>query len=159
MWPLERSAVKLAAGKPSSAAGRAGRSGKKTSAERLELPVHLGSGRTLRDALARLYREYAIDADAGDDFILAVSEAFSNAVRHGTGEDGSRVEAEIRMSVASCQVTLHYPGEPFPLKPPKLPNGAATNGRGRYLMSVLADAVEYEFGDGMTRVTLVKRWR
>jgi serine/threonine-protein kinase RsbW len=119
----------------------------------------MGSGRTLREALARLYREFGVNPDAADDFTLAVSEAFSNAVRHGGGDRASLIEAAIAISAQSCQVTLRYPGEPFPLTPPTLPGDAATNGRGRYLMSVLADSVEYEFGEGVTRIKLTKRWR
>jgi anti-sigma regulatory factor (Ser/Thr protein kinase) len=126
--------------------------------ERLTLPADQASGREVRQALADLYRRCGVPGDRGDDFSLAVSEAFSNAVRHGTCAEEDEIDVCLEMSAEGCCVTLSYAGEPFTLDSPGLPHDTSTNGRGRYLMSVLADAVEYEFAQGRTRVMLSKRW-
>jgi serine/threonine-protein kinase RsbW len=127
--------------------------------ERLALPAEMASGAGLRRALRHLYDRFGLDNEAAEEFILAVSEAFSNAVRHGTARPDQFVETWIRVSAEGCRVTMQYPGEPFPVRPPQLPEHTSTNGRGRYLMSLLADRVEYEFADGMTRVKLSRRWK
>jgi anti-sigma regulatory factor (Ser/Thr protein kinase) len=127
--------------------------------ERLSLPADQASGRDVRQALTTLYQRCGVPGDPGDDFSLAVSEAFSNAVRHGACAEEDEIDVCLEMSAEGCRVTLSYAGEPFALDAPGLPHDTSTNGRGRYLMSVLADAVEYEFGQGRTRVVLSKRWK
>ncbi|HEU4751634.1 MAG TPA: ATP-binding protein [Armatimonadota bacterium] len=126
--------------------------------EKLSLPANQASGRLLRTALAGMCDRFGVDREASDDFGLAVSEAFSNAVRHGDAARQATVSVLLEMSADLCRVTLLYAGEPFPLTEPQLPHDGSTNGRGRYLMSVLADAVDYQFRNGKTRVILSKRW-
>jgi anti-sigma regulatory factor (Ser/Thr protein kinase) len=122
------------------------------------LPARLESVRLVRQSLLALCTELGVDGDAAGDFALAVSEAFSNAVRHGTAGAHSKVEASILLTHQAGVVALRYPGDPFPLDAPRLPEGTSTGGRGRYLMSVLADQVGYEFTGGSTRIELRKRW-
>jgi anti-sigma regulatory factor (Ser/Thr protein kinase) len=126
---------------------------------RLNLDADLSAIRVLRQTLLRLCAEVQANEEAAGDFALAVSEAFSNAVRHGTRKADSRVEVCIHADPNSVRVRLDYPGEPFHLDEPALPDPASTGGRGRYLMSVLADEVSYHFAGGMTQMALVKRWR
>ncbi|HTE20961.1 MAG TPA: ATP-binding protein, partial [Armatimonadota bacterium] len=84
--------------------------------------------------------------------------AFTNAVRHGTSTAGSLIEASIRVSPSGCHVALCYLGEPFEAPPARLPDCHATGGRGRYLMDVLVDRVQYRFRDGITEIELHKNW-
>lgn len=126
--------------------------------QQLVLSAELAAVRLLRKSLLQLCEQVPVDAEVAGDFALAVSEAFSNAVRHGCRATRVSVQARIEVTSEGARVTLHYPGEPFTLDEPRLPEPASTGGRGRYLMSVLADRVEYTFESGMTRAVLSKRW-
>lgn len=126
--------------------------------ELLELDAVTHSVRVLRRTLAERLAELQVDEQQVGDFTLAVCEAFSNAVYHGTASPEERIQACLQFWREQCSVTLVYPGEPFTPQPPALPSIFSTDGRGRYLMSVLTDQVEYEFENGLTRVRLVKRW-
>ena len=126
--------------------------------EQLALQAEMSNVKVLRQELLRLCRDYHVNEDAAGDLALAVSEAFTNAVRHGTGRPDALIEASIRVSPAECDVSLYYPGNPFQTPPPRLPDCHATGGRGRYLMSVLVDRVQYRFHDGMTEIELHKSW-
>lgn len=125
----------------------------------LSLDTSPAAARVLRTAVLTLCERVQADDTAATDFALAVSEAFSNAVRHGVGAREARIEALVEVNRGSASVRLRYPGEPFVLDEPRLPSPDATGGRGRYLMSVLTDRVHYQFEQGMTQATLVKQWR
>jgi anti-sigma regulatory factor (Ser/Thr protein kinase) len=124
----------------------------------LTLNADLASGRILRRALVQLCGEQQLAGEAVGDFALAVSEAFSNAVRHGVHEMPASVTAHIVITDQFGSVMLEYPGEPFALHPPKLPEADSTGGRGRYLISVLVDHVDYTFKEGITYAELRKCW-
>jgi anti-sigma regulatory factor (Ser/Thr protein kinase) len=126
--------------------------------ERLELAPVSASGSILRRTLTERLGQLQIDEQSAGDFALAVTEAFSNAVNHGTPSAEERILASLHFHREQCSVTLVYPGDPFPTHSPALPPQWATSGRGRYIMSTLSDHVDYEFADGITRVRLVKRW-
>jgi anti-sigma regulatory factor (Ser/Thr protein kinase) len=125
----------------------------------LELQAVPASAGALRARVAESLASYSVDQDAAGDFALAVTEAFINAVEHGARNPQARVNARLRVDQRSGMLELQYPGEPFDTEAPPLPPPDALNGRGRYLMTVLTDAVEYHFRNGMTRVRLVKHWR
>jgi serine/threonine-protein kinase RsbW len=129
-----------------------------TGAERLALPAEDGSAHAFRRSLVGICERFDVDPVASGDLVLAASEAFSNALRHGTATEDDAIEAWVRMTPTFCQITLEYPGEPFSVRSPRLPSATATHGRGRYLMSMLVDDVEYEFAAGVTRVSLRKHW-
>lgn len=124
----------------------------------LSLNADLAAARVLRQAVIALCEDAQADEVAAGDFALAVSEAFSNAVRHGVGARQASIEARVEVSSEGARVCLHYPGEPFALDEPCLPAPDSTGGRGRFLMSVLADRVQYHFERGMTQATLTKQW-
>ena len=123
------------------------------------LDADLAAARVLRLAVTALCAHAHADEMAIGDFALAVSEAFSNAVRHGVGTRQASIEARVEVSGEGARVCLSYPGEPFTLDEPRLPAPDATGGRGRFLMSVLTDRVHYHFERGMTQATLIKQWR
>jgi len=125
----------------------------------LELQAVPASARTLRERLAESLATFCVDQDAAGDFALAVTEAFINAVEHGVRDPRERVSATFRVDRRSGMLELHYAGEPFDTAATPLPPADAITGRGRYLMDVLTDRVEYQFRNGMTRVRLVKHWR
>lgn len=127
--------------------------------ESLRVPLEYSGARQIRQVLVHLAASWSVGEEPLDDFSLALTEAFSNAVRHGTGGPGDVAQVDLTVGPQHFQATLDYPGRPFPLRLPQLPEGLATGGRGRYLMRALCDDVDYEFCDGRTRVRLTKRWR
>lgn len=126
--------------------------------EHVVVTAELKSGRTIREALERAYRHVAVETEAAQDFSLAVSEAFSNAICHGCSKPADKINVWLTVSGEYGQVRLEYRGEPFHLTAPCLPDDGSTNGRGRYLMQILADQVDYEFAGGWTRARLRKSW-
>lgn len=124
----------------------------------LTLDADVAAGRVLRRLLVQLCDQTAIDEQSVGDFVLAVSEAFSNAVCHGVRSTTGQVEATVEISATAGRVVLKYPGEPFPLDEPRLPDPASTGGRGRYLIKLLVDRVDYTFTAGVTHAELWKQW-
>jgi len=107
---------------------------------------------------ARLDRLGASPEEAAD-MTLAVSEAFNNAICHGSMRSDDQLWMAVEAEDAEIVVTFEYKGVPFPLAPPRLPGPHQPNGRGRYLMEQLADHVSYLFEDNWTQVELRKRIR
>ena len=126
--------------------------------EHFVVTAELKSGRTLREALERAYRRITVETEAAQDFTLAVSEAFSNAICHGCSQPADQIKVWLTVCAEYGQVRMEYRGDPFHLTAPCLPDDGSTNGRGRYLMQILADQVDYEFADGWTRARLRKTW-
>jgi anti-sigma regulatory factor (Ser/Thr protein kinase) len=126
----------------------------------LALTPDFGSARLLRAALKDLCARSTVDEDAAIDFELAAVEAFNNGVRHGNHPqtNTATIQACLAITHTSAALELRYPGAPFNTTTPPLPDPLAGHGRGRYLMDLLTDRVEYEFQDGQTRVRLVKQW-
>jgi anti-sigma regulatory factor (Ser/Thr protein kinase) len=129
-----------------------------TQERQLTLAADVAAGRDLRRLLTQLCDQTAIDEQSMGDFVLAVSEAFSNAVRHGVSSATDRVKATVEINATSGRVVLTYPGDPFPLDEPRLPDPASTGGRGRYLIKLLVDRVDYTFSAGVTHAELWKQW-
>ena len=126
--------------------------------EHVVVTAELKSGRAIREALERAYRCVTVETEAAQDFTLAVSEAFSNAICHGCSKPTDHINVWLTVCAEYGQVRLEYRGEPFHLSAPCLPDDGSTNGRGRYLMKILADQVDYEFAGGWTRARLRKSW-
>lgn len=122
------------------------------------MTAELKNGRLVREALQKAYRRAGVDEEAAHDFMLAVSEAFSNAICHGSSRPGDAIEVRLSVGTEGALVSLKYRGEPFAAGTPRLPDDGSTNGRGRYLIQILADRVEYEFNQGWTRAELCKQW-
>ena len=99
-----------------------------------------------------------VEADTAD-LVLAVSEAFNNAIRHGTSRAIDPIEFIVEIAEGTATVELRYLGEPFAAGNPELPAAHSSNGRGRYIMAMLLDEVDYRFDAPWTRLRLVKRYR
>lgn len=88
------------------------------------------------------------------DFEVALGEALSNAILHGSPTPQSRIAVCIsftpRTSEFTVEVTDQGPGfDPAAVR--RLPNGEDVNGRGLRMMAALVDrAVLYRDGSGMT---------
>lgn len=126
--------------------------------QQLTLDADMAAGRELRRLLVQLCGQIPVDEQSVGDFALAVSEAFSNAVKHGMRSRPGNVEATVEITPTSGRVVLEYPGEPFALDEPCLPDPGSTGGRGRYLIKLLVDRVDYTFTAGITQAELWKQW-
>src|SRR5450755_2960708 len=67
----------------------------------------------------------AMSADAADDFVIAVNEIATNAVRHGSPEASLRLWADGRAGLAEIRDQGHWPGA---MTPTPLPRRAAEQG-------------------------------
>jgi anti-sigma regulatory factor (Ser/Thr protein kinase) len=120
------------------------------------VPVELSHGSVVRQTVRRLLSSNDFPEDALDDVILALGEAFANAVAHGSGSRYEQIGVTVWARQSSVAIELRYPGEPFDVRPPTPPGLEQLTGRGRFLMTSLMDAVTYSFPPGETIVRLEK---
>lgn len=100
-------------------------------------------------ALAGDYVEKALRSVGWPDgdlsrVVVAVSEAVSNAVEHGGGEDGGSILLRLATDAGACEVRVDDGGagpDPESLRTASLPRREALSGRGLYILTTLADEV------------------
>jgi len=101
------------------------------------------------------------DREATEDFQTAVTEAVTNAVRHGSpaGEADEVGITAHRTADGSLRVEVadHGAGVPPSRLPSAMPAPDALSGRGLPLMQHLADAVEFRPAAAGHSVVLLKR--
>jgi anti-sigma regulatory factor (Ser/Thr protein kinase) len=95
----------------------------------------------VRHAVSRRAESAGLRGQRLEDFVLAVNEIVTNAVRHAGG-GGS-----LRMWSADGEVVCEVTGQ-------ALPPSHAISGRGLWLAHHLVDEVDVRTGDGGTIVTL-----
>lgn len=113
----------------------------------------------VRERVDDFLRPYGLTPDELDAFKVALSEAFSNAVCHGSPL-GPRNRVHLRCEVAGNRLAVQITDEGGGFLPTRiaLPEFEEwkTSGRGLFLMEALVDQVEFELVPGGTRVRLVK---
>jgi serine/threonine-protein kinase RsbW len=85
------------------------------------------------------------------EIVLAVTEAVSNAIRHGSpAGEADTVELSAEMEGPRLIVTVRDHGDPFTPPTPALPDPAlfSEHGRGLYLMQQLMDEVRFSRNGG-----------
>jgi serine/threonine-protein kinase RsbW len=89
------------------------------------------------------------------DIMLALSEAVTNAIRHGCHDSqGDFVDIEVTITPNSVNIMVHDCGAGF--EPDSLPDPTkgeqlyVPSGRGVFLIKNLADDVQFDFGNGTT---------
>jgi len=95
---------------------------------------------------------------ARDEISLAVTEAVSNAIRHGSpAGEADTVELRVQVEDPRLIVTVRDHGGPFTPPTPSLPDPTAfaEHGRGLFLMQQLMDEVQFSW-DGGTVVRMTK---
>src|SRR5579884_1222104 len=121
----------------------------------LRLPSHASELKRARECVAAASAEFGLSAKAAYEFVFAVNEAVTNAIKHGSpaadGTVGLRVEADGDALV--CSVT---DAGPFvaPTSRPNLQTGES--GRGFPLMSAMTDGFELLAEPEATTVRLRK---
>jgi len=126
-------------------------------------PVRADSAAEVRQAVGHWMPALGFDRDATQDFQTAVTEAVTNAVRHGSpcgGADGSTLRVRgLRTGEGALQVEVIDCGAGLPPAQAQavMPAPDALSGRGLPLMRALSDAVEFRRDTGGHCVALLKR--
>ena len=123
-------------------------------------PSRPDSAAEVRQALAHWMPALGFSREMTEDFQTAVTEAVTNAVRHGSPEDADhfRIRAFHEAGGAlRVEVVDHGPGLPPGAFPP-MPAPEAPGGRGLPLMRALSDGLEFRPNEAAGHtVTLLKR--
>lgn len=98
------------------------------------------------------------DEDAAHRFVLALSEAISNAIEHGNASDPRKqFVAEVRATECQVEATVTDEGggfDPSAVENPlDTPNLTRTRGRGLHIIQQVAEEVHYEENGRRVRMT------
>jgi anti-sigma regulatory factor (Ser/Thr protein kinase) len=111
-----------------------------------------GLRRAARDALGEVPTQVA------DELLLALDEAATNAILHGSG-GGDPVEVAVRVGDAWVEATVLDHGPATPPRPSPTTDRLSGGGWGLWLLRCLVDEVRLERVEDGTRVTLRRRIR
>jgi anti-sigma regulatory factor (Ser/Thr protein kinase) len=108
---------------------------------------------TVRHAVNRLSARTGLAGQRRDDFVLAVNEMMTNAVRHAGGSGALTLWCQDE--TLHCEVTDEGPGIPRDQLDSRLaPSALALSGRGLWLARQLCDSVTITTGPRGTTVRL-----
>lgn len=111
----------------------------------------------IESLIDRVCVELSVNPDLYGNILIAVTEAFNNAVTHGSMSTAKTVKVDVLSSDEEFMISVSDDGQGFDynnLPDPTAPeNLEKENGRGIYLMKNLAD--EVEFLDNGSQVRLV----
>jgi anti-sigma regulatory factor (Ser/Thr protein kinase) len=111
-----------------------------------------GLRRAARDALGEVPTQVA------DDMLLALDEAATNAILHGSG-GGDPIQVAVRVRDAWVEASVLDHGPAKPPRPLSTTDRRSGGGWGLWLLRCLVDEVRFERVEGGTRVTLRRRVR
>lgn len=100
--------------------------------------------------------EFGLADRAVYEFVYAVNEAVTNAIKHGGADDDGTIAVRLECRGETLICSIHDRG-PFVPPPAYVPNNLAESGRGFALMSALTDELELAVGPAATVVRLHKR--
>lgn len=116
----------------------------------------------VRERVEEFVRPCGMSADELDALKVALSEAFSNAVCHGSPL-GPRNRVHLRCEADGQRLMVQITDEGGGFLPSRIAlpefDEWKTSGRGLYIMQELMDAVDFELVPGGTRVRLFKLLR
>jgi len=111
----------------------------------------LGVARKFAEEIAT---KFGLDADTRYEFVYAVNEAVTNAIKHGASDEEGMIHLRIATDADRLTFAVHDRGT-FTM--PVLDSDATSEGgRGLALMASLVDEVELFIGPGGTTVRLHK---
>ena len=122
----------------------------------IDMPPEVGSCHEARSAVCGFAAGAGYTPDMIDDIRLALGEAVSNAIRHGTRQGSIRIRAEREDD--RLIVRISYPSsvfDPDSVPKPDLESGPS-GGMGIYFMRLVMDEVSYYFEHDNATVELVK---
>ena len=116
--------------------------------KKIRIESTVGSLRIVENAIDEATTVIGISQDNYGKILVSAMEAVNNAILHGNHSDPEKmVDIEIAFKSDELQITVTDEGAGF--RPEKVPdpttpeNIEALNGRGIYLMSHLADKIQY----------------
>jgi Anti-sigma regulatory factor (Ser/Thr protein kinase) len=116
--------------------------------KKIRIESTVGSLRIVENAIDEATTVIGISQDNYGKILVSAMEAVNNAILHGNHSDPEKmVDIEITFKSNELQITVTDEGAGF--RPEKVPdpttpeNIEALNGRGIYLMSHLADKIQY----------------
>jgi anti-sigma regulatory factor (Ser/Thr protein kinase) len=112
----------------------------------------VGLRRAARDALGE------VPTQVGDEMLLALDEAATNAILHGSG-GGDPIEVAVRVRGAWVEASVLDHGPATSPRPLSATDRLSGGGWGLWLIRCLVDEVRLERVGGGTRVTLRRRIR
>jgi serine/threonine-protein kinase RsbW len=105
------------------------------------VPADLAALGAVRSHIAEALADARWDSDASSRVLIASTEAFANALEHGSAP-GAGVDVAFTVTDDNAWVWVRdsgRPGREAPLDDPTAPAVTSTGGRGRLLMRALAD--------------------
>ena len=108
----------------------------------------------VRRAIRILAKEEGLTDEATNDLCLAVGEAVSNAVEHGTKDE--RIQVRAKRNASDVIIYIENYGDFTPPSDIGMPTSDAENGRGLALIHALADGVSFISEFGRTTVCIRK---
>ena len=108
----------------------------------------------LRRLVSQRARAAGLDADRGDDLMLAANEVATNSVRYGGGHGSLRVWQDDRALICEVRDGGHL-GDPLAGR--RRPRGDQLGGRGLWLANQVCDLVQLRSFDDGTAVRLHMR--
>ena len=127
-------------------------------ASSFRVPVAINAPRDVRERVCDFAACVGFSEPVMDDIKLAIGEAISNAVRHGTSDEGF-IQVRCHAENDKLCVEMRYPSEVF--DPDQVPvpcfDPPSEGGMGIYFMRLVMDKVDYQFADGHAVLTLEKQ--
>ena len=128
---------------------------------RLELPSTTRLVYVLHGVVSEIVRKMEFDAETGERIVLAVTEAGTNAIKHGNRGDAKKTarfeftlsESRLTVVVRDAGAGFDRDGVPDPLHPANL---LKSSGRGLYLIEACMDVVTYEASGTVIRMVKYK---
>lgn len=115
-------------------------------------PIDLATLGTAREAIAGFGAARGLSPDVLDDFVLAANELTTNVIRHGGGRGLMRLWHDD--GTVFCQVSDNGPGMPREYANAGRPGPRAVDGRGLWLVRLMATSTTVDTGPGGTTVTI-----
>lgn len=115
----------------------------------------------VRSRVAEIASSMPFSSDEIEDIRIAVGEAATNALKHGSDSDACRMVIEVEKEQDGIKISVSDRGCGFDLEAVQnleSSGSLAERGRGIALMTALMDKVKFHFGSPGTRVVLQKRF-